>query len=110
MKPMLDEYREKFPRCQGRLCNEVATDIHEIAGGPLRQKSRASRACILHLCRACHDEMQPWPKAKQLAVKLYADPKGYSLEEYNAVIKGVLTPVAQHEVDEAIEAIFNKEP
>ncbi len=107
---MLDEYREKFPRCQGRLCNELATDIHEIAGGPLRQKSRASRACILHLCRCCHDEMQNWPKWHQLAVKLYSDPKGYDLAAYNTVVEGFLGKLSQWEVDEAIEAIFNKEP
>lgn len=95
-KPMLDAYREKFPLCECG-CGRVATSIHEMLGGPLRQIAREHASCILHLNEIpCHRAIQYWEKARQLALKKISG-SGYDLDEFNR-IRGN-QPVQQSEVD-----------
>lgn len=101
LEPTLKQYRKDFPMCQAIGCIRKGTDIHEMAGAAVRMESRSKRSCILHLCRNCHGLVQYYPKAEQLAMKMIADPQGYDLDEYNAVVKGYLTQRTQKEVDKA---------
>lgn len=109
LAPDLRQYRQRFPKCQGRGCKSKGRDIHEIAGGPLRMLARKKRSCILHLCRDCHRLMQHRPKVEQLAVKLLADPEGYDLDEYNALVEGHLKQWEQGDVDVALEVLVKRE-
>lgn len=86
-EPVRSEYRSLFPKCQ-RCRKEWATDIHEITRGKYRSAAIGVRACLLSVCRRCHDEIQCWPLARQLALKRSVDPAGYDLEEVRRVIRG----------------------
>jgi hypothetical protein len=96
-RPMLDDFRRLFPHCQ-RCGRTPATDIHEILAGSFRERARGERACILHLCRACHECVQTWERARQLALKAWADPKGFDLFVVNEIL-GCPTAVTMAEVD-----------
>jgi hypothetical protein len=83
---MLRQYRKRFPRCQH--CGGKGEHIHEMFNEGRREIARQHRSCILHLCPECHMALQHAPKAKQLAVKLVADPVGFDLLEWNALRPG----------------------
>lgn len=97
VKPMHDDYKKLFPKCQ--YCNRrKGRDIHEIFSQGRREVARQHRSCILHLCGTCHPILQHAPKAMQLAVKAKADKFGFDLAEYNRLSPG--EPVSLAEVDE----------
>ena len=83
-----DEYRRLYPWCQRADCDELGTDVHEIARGPARHKALQERCCLLHLCRAHHDELgdySQWPISRQLALKKWADPEFYNRRLVNEI-------------------------
>ena len=96
LKALLDLYRGLHPLCE-RCGRRPSNDIHEILGGPLRMVARRHRSCILALCRPCHEAVQYWAKARQLALKMWSDPLGYDLLEVNAIRK--TQQITQAEVD-----------
>jgi hypothetical protein len=61
-------------------------DVHEIASGPAREACLEQPSLQLVLCRGCHERVQSWPAAKQIAqrhrwmivreCKLYCELKG----------------------------------
>ncbi len=63
-------------------------EIHEVASGPAREKCLEWIDLQLVLCRGCHEHVQRWPAAKQIALgmmwdiekrcALYCDLKGYA--------------------------------
>jgi len=96
-------YAKLFPICQSPWCRRLATDIHEIARGSHRQAALGERCCLLHLCRACHDEMDDysvWPIARQLAMKLLGDPEGYDRVRVNLIRGRAAEAITQDEVDQ----------
>lgn len=99
---MRDEYRRLYPWCQRSDCDRLATDVHEIARGPARNKAIEVRACLLHLCRAHHDDMDDysqWPIARQLALKKYSDPEGYDRVAVNLIRGRAPEAITEEEVD-----------
>lgn len=77
------EWRQNFvvqgPCCK---CGGLPTELHEILPGKYRKKAMQSRACVLRVCRQCHDEIQGADMAYQLALKLLSDPKGFSIVDF----------------------------
>ena len=100
--PFLKAYRGLFLQCQNG-CGRIAVEIHEIAAGSHREKSRRSRACILNLCNTCHLRLQGLAYDYQLAVKLLADPEGFNLEEFCSVIGRADTAVTLADVAQHLE-------
>lgn len=89
-EPARAAFRGEFHLCMNccRRLAEECRDIHEIARGPNREEALKHRCAWLLLCRGCHDEMDDysvWPLARQLALKLLADPGHFSLEEFNLI-------------------------
>lgn len=80
LAPHLEVYCAEFPTCQ--VCNRAAGwEIHEIVrGSGYRMKARAQRACILHVCRRCHDKITPEVFLWQLARKYAASDGCFDLE------------------------------
>lgn len=71
-------------RCNRRL----ATDLHEIARGIHREEATKHPEAWLLLCLWCHEEMgdySRWPLARQLALKLVADPTRFDLAKINEI-------------------------
>jgi hypothetical protein len=80
-------------------------DVHEIARGPSRKEAYHNRAAWLLLCRQCHDEVgnyMLWPIARQLAVKLVADPDYFDLEVVNRLRGRDKDAITMQEVKEEI--------
>lgn len=82
-KRAVDPVRRRFVENVGRCekCGSMFENhCHEIASGA------AKEACELHpglwicLCNVCHDEVQGWPKARQMAFRFKR-----SLETLNAI-------------------------
>jgi hypothetical protein len=44
-------------------------DVHEIASGAAREKCLSEPSLQLVLCRECHEDVQSWPPAKQIALR-----------------------------------------
>lgn len=63
-------------------CGGLAHDLHEILAGPHRTRSMCEPACLLRLCRQCHDEIQGADKEYQLALKLLADTQDFNLSKF----------------------------
>jgi hypothetical protein len=72
---------------------------HEIARGPSRQKALDKRFAILVLCPVCHDEVDGWPEAKQLAALKRSRPADLDLAAYNKLIGRGPNRIAQADVD-----------
>lgn len=73
-----DAFAREFPRCW--ICNEQATDIHEIPRGPARRFGYADRRAWLRLCRKCHDlagDYSKLPLPAAYLLKLMRDPGHY---------------------------------
>ena len=81
LKPIRNRYLLSFPLCQ--YCSRPTSDVHEIVRGANRGEAKKHPAAWLSLCRDCHDKMDDysvWPPARQVALKMLADPQTYSLE------------------------------
>lgn len=93
LAPHLDAYRAEFPICQ--VCGKAkGTDIHEVVRGAGRMKARAQRSLVIHVCRPCHDKIQPEQFLWQLARKFHATPELFDLElalEVKGWSEGALT-------------------
>lgn len=100
VQPIRDQYLWEFPACQYPGCQSQATDIHEIARGASRSKSLGIRASLLNLCRTHHDHVHQHPSvARDLAVKLMADPVGYDRRRINALRHRAPDAISADEVD-----------
>lgn len=87
--PTRNEYKLNADRCQACKKNE-ACHVHEISRGPARQPSVGDRASWLALCPFCHgamDDLEVWPIARQLALKLMVDPLFFDPKKVN-VLRG----------------------
>lgn len=87
MKAPRKAYKAEFLTCQ-RCAKRLATDLHEIARGSHRHLAVEEPCCWLALCRKCHREMDDysiWPIARQLALKLIADPNRFDLDRFNEI-------------------------
>lgn len=92
LKVERDQYLAEHWLCQ--VCGKrQARDVHEIARGPARELAIGERCCWLAVCRECHrDEVGDYSRytpARQLAVKLLADPDNFDLERFNQVRSGL---------------------
>ena len=99
--PRRQEFRESFHACW--LCNQPATDIHEMTPGGGRRRGYQERATWIRACRSCHDEcLQPfaglWTLAGQLAIKARFDPEYYDRELVLAIKGRANTAVTEPEV------------
>lgn len=87
---------------------------HEILGGPLRQKTLDEPCSLLVLCWYCNgnevEDKAAWPAARQLAVLLARSPQHYDLARF-CWLRNERAPhfVEQHEVDEWLKTITNKD-
>jgi len=100
--PARELYRRLYPYCQHGDCDRIATDVHEIASGPARRNAIGERACLLHLCRDHHDQMDDysiWPIDRQLALKKWSDPEGYSRTRVNEIRGRDPEAITDEEVD-----------
>ena len=62
--------------------------MHEIARGSHREAAFVDPATWLVLCRNCHEKLgdyRLWPIARQLALKLVADPQRFDLAKINSI-------------------------
>ncbi len=84
------EFADKATYCMRCLWNMYGEplDVHEILRGRFRAKSKLHRECWLALCRKCHNEVQDWPLAKQLRLKLAADPLWFDLDKIREIYGG----------------------
>lgn len=83
--PARKAYKAEFLMCH-RCCKRPATDTHEIARGTHKAAAMKEPCTWLALCRTDHDEMGDysiWPVARQLALKLVADPNRFDLKKFN---------------------------
>ncbi len=67
-------FKAKLVRVVGLM---FATDVHEIHGGSVRQRTKLDPRYWLRVQRASHDELQVMPKPKQWALKVLFDPENF---------------------------------
>lgn len=69
-------------------CGRTDTEVHEILRGVYRQHAYTERAAWLAVCRDCHQEFDEeyWTVPKQLVLKLWQDPDGFSLATINYIL------------------------
>ena len=92
---------------------ESSHHLHEINRGSMRQQSYGEPATWLALCFSCHAAMDlysDWPVAKQLALKLVADPVNFDLHKINVIRRGSHGQVAIGDVAHYLQLISGKEP
>lgn len=102
VKPIRDEYRAMFPKCQYPKCWRPGEEIHEISRGPARAKSLGVRAALLHLCSIHHAIVQPMPIVAQLALKKLKDLAGYCRVTVNRLRGRQDEAITEDEVDQWI--------
>lgn len=78
--------------------------VHEIAGGPLRQKSLDKPFATLVLCWHCNqhevEDKAKWPRVRQLALLQKRSPEDYDLAAFcNLVNPRAPSYITQEEVD-----------
>jgi NAD-dependent dihydropyrimidine dehydrogenase PreA subunit len=82
--------KEEIGRCE--ICMQVKPlDCHEITRGSYaRQRALDQRACILVLCRDCHNAIDQWPLtwtiARQVALLKLRRAADFSLSDVNALL------------------------
>lgn len=82
--------KEEIRRCE--ICTQVKPlDCHEITRGSYaRQRALDQRACILVLCRDCHNVLTDfpklWPVAKQAALLKLRRPNDWCLITMNGLL------------------------
>ncbi len=82
-----EAFKQEMYRCMA--CSAIADlEVHEMLRGKNRLKAYARRECCLALCRACHEEVQYWPVAKQLWLKVVGDPLWFDLDVIREVYGG----------------------
>lgn len=104
--PIREAFKQEFAKCMYPGCKSDSHDTHEITNASRRGKSLGERAVLLRLCRRHHEELTGLPlKDKwttQLAIKLIADPVGYSLERFRELMNQGGRIVEQEEIDEVV--------
>lgn len=81
-------WREQFKATVGRCeyCFKPKApeylDCDEIARGATRSISLTAEYAILVVCRPCHRMVQPWSRAKRLALLYIARPSSFDLEKW----------------------------
>ncbi len=103
--PRRRSYKAEFLMCQCCI-KRKAEDVHEIARGIHKEESEKHPATWLCLCRKCHDEMDDysvWPIARQLALKLVADPSRFSLSKINEIRGRALDAITLADVAQYLE-------
>lgn len=102
-----DEWTYLFDKCM--VCGRKASEIHEIACGPSRQKALEEPAAWLWLCAECHrgkngvHNYAVWPISRQLAIKRRADPEHYDRVRVNRLRGRADEAITEAEVDAAGE-------
>jgi hypothetical protein len=86
LAPVRRNFVLEMGRCP--VTGGLATDCHEIAGGSVRFITKKERCFWLALSREGHEQVQYWPKAKQLALKLLQDPANFNLDRFAEVYRG----------------------
>jgi len=94
-------FRDEFPKCW--ICDDPATDIHEMTPGAGRRRGYQERSAWIRTCRSCHDlKLQPfqglWTLAGQLAIKGRYDTEHYDRELVLAIKGRASTAVTEAEV------------
>ena len=89
--------RRRPKECSALVC-------HEIAGGPLREKSLDKPFAILVLCAYCNqyevEDKAKWPQARQLALLMDKAPSHYNLAAFNRLVNpNAPNRITQEEVD-----------
>lgn len=88
-------------------CGRLGVVLHEISRGPDRARSLDQRCAILGVCDpGCHQVVERWPRAKQLALLYMRRPYDFDLPRYHAII-GRITP-DQEEVLEWVEPLMEE--
>lgn len=62
--------RKIEPGEQCELCQDNASETHEICGGAHRQRAVRDRRAQIRVCRSCHDHIQGLPYELQLVLLL----------------------------------------
>jgi hypothetical protein len=104
-RPVRNDLKSRFPFCWA--CGEITTVcVHEIAGGPNRQKFLDEPCGLLVLCYPCntgplHDRSL-WPQARQLALLWSVNPEAYDLTRFNLLVN----PRAPHRITQEEVDVF----
>jgi len=108
-KVVRDGLAADFPICM--LCRRRdGTDTHEISRGAARGVSLGVRAALLRLCRGCHDLVQTWPVATQLAVKGLRDAEYFDRVEVNRLRGRADDSITEREVWEQLPWVLKQRP
>lgn len=110
VKPVRDEYRYMFPKCQVPWCKSQGAHIHEISRGPARGASLGVRAALLHVCPTDHRQMEVLPVEAQLALKKIADPDGYDRVAVNRLRGRQPEAITEAEVLDWVETFGHAVP
>lgn len=86
-KPLEDEYRCTYTRCQICFARQAA-ELHHMPRGPGKVLALGKWPCLLHLCQSCHLECTESriSMAKQCAYKLRATPECFDLDVINSCL------------------------
>lgn len=94
VKVFREQLRLEIGRCE--LCRRSRVVLHEISRGPDRSRSLDKRCCILGLCDpGCHQVVERWPRAKQLALLYLRRPYDFNLPLYHATIARVAPDMSE---------------
>ncbi len=102
-KPLRDEYKFEYQKCEVFSCSAQASELHEITRGQHRSRSLDQPASWLHLCHDCHVKMGLFTVTQQLALKKLSN-SGYDRRAVNT-IRNPKTPdaITEEEVDQQVK-------
>lgn len=81
VKPFRDRYLASRLTCEVCL-HRTPIEVHEICGGPDREKSLDKEFAVLAVCRPCHEALHDrrrWPPSRQLGLKVLRSPELFGL-------------------------------
>lgn len=104
-KKAVDPLRHAFARnkqfCE--LCGlEGNLETHEIGNGAAKEECEKHPGLWIALARECHDKVQGWPKAKQLALRWLRD-----LQTLNRIRGRAPNAITWDEVMDELEHLIN---
>ena len=88
-KPVREALKARVGRCEHCLKPTAPEylDCDEIARGSSRQQALDEPCSILVVCRPCHSIVQPWSRAKRLALLYLVRSSDYDLDRFWQVTK-----------------------
>jgi hypothetical protein len=106
VKPWRDALKESVGRCDHcrKLKAPEYLDCDEISRGCTRGISLTAAYAILVVCRPCHSIVQPWSRAKRLALLYLARGENYDLSAFHQLTARCFPD--QCEVDAEIENLL----